>query len=138
MSTCSYIKWRYLWSWIELMVINTRQLYHPQKMPSFFSYIPVLMLSRIVHVACIGQYFRIIKDDGFESTEQPILRSDAFDCCRQQSCTTIVRAKQFMQRNDDSSTVYFAIKKIHGLFCFDIYFDYLMQLLALGEILNGI
>ena len=95
-------------------------------MLSFISYPSILMLSRLVHVACIGQYFRIITDDGFQSMEQPILESDAFSCSRQQSCVGIFRTKNLKQEISDSRNVYFAMNKIHGLFIFDIFFDYIL------------
>ena len=84
-------------------------------MPSDSSSIIMLLLARIIHVACTGQYYRITNDDGFHSMEQPILRTDAFICSRQHSCTTIDWTRKSNKKNDDSKDAHFAMKKTNGL-----------------------
>ena len=84
----------------------------------FHNYISILLLilpTRVIYTASVGQFFQITKNDLPENTRQPLLSNDAFECSRQNSCTTVVRTTFSSGPTSDSSKVVFTMSKTKGM-----------------------
>ena len=82
-----------------------------QNLLNSFTYVLILIILNIALVKCLGQFFKIAKDNVALSANEPFLTSDAFECGRNKQCTSVVQPSN--ERKDMLASE-FTMKKING------------------------